>query len=99
MSISPNSSSSSDAAPLASTAWLGDVQCRVDVVLGTCAVKVRECLALAQGSVVTLVQPAGADLELRAEGIALALGEIVVLDDHTSLRVSRILPPSGSEAA
>jgi len=97
MSTSPNSSSSSDAAP--STAWLGDVSCRVDVVLGTCAVKVRECLALARGSVVPLAQPAGADLELRAEGIALALGEVVVVDDRTSLRVSRILPPSGSEAA
>jgi flagellar motor switch protein FliN/FliY len=79
--------------------WLMDVSCRVDVVLGTCAVKVRDCLALARGSVVPLTQPAGADLELRAEGVAIAHGEVVMLDDRTSLRVSRILPPSGSEAA
>ena len=80
-------------------AWLMDVTCRVDVVLGTCAVKVRDCLALARGSVVPLTQAAGADLELRAQGILLAQGEVVVLDDRTSLRISRILPPTGAEAA
>jgi flagellar motor switch/type III secretory pathway protein FliN len=36
---------------------------------------------------------------LRAEGVPLALGEVVVLDEKTSLRISRILPPTGSEAA
>ena len=61
--------------------------------------KVRDCLSLATGSIVPLTQSAGADLELRAEGVALAQGEVVVVDDRTSLRISRILPPSGSVAA
>ncbi len=101
MSTSPNSSSSSDAAAAAGSSftWLMDISCRVDVVLGSCAVTVRDCLALAPGSIVPLAQAAGADLELRAEGVALAQGEVVVLDEKTSLRISRILPPSGSEAA
>jgi flagellar motor switch protein FliN/FliY len=76
-----------------------DISCRVDVVLGSCAVTVRDCLGLAPGSIVPLIQPAGTDLELRAEGVPLALGEVVVLDEKTSLRISRILPPTGSEAA
>jgi flagellar motor switch protein FliN/FliY len=76
-----------------------DVSCRVDVVLGSCAVKVRDCLAFEPGTVVTLTQAAGADLELRAEGIALAHAEVVVLDSRTHVRVSRILSPSGAEAA
>lgn len=101
MSSSPNSSSSSDAAPAAGSSftWLMDISCRVEVVLGSCAVSVRDCLALAPGSIVPLTQAAGADLELRAEGVPLAQGEVVVLDEKTSLRISRILPPAGSEAA
>jgi flagellar motor switch protein FliN/FliY len=100
MSTSPNSSSSSEApAPGASLAWLMDVSCQVDVVLGTCAVTVRDCLALERGSVVRLMQAAGGDLELRAQGVPLAQGEVVVLDDRTHLRINRILPPASSEAA
>lgn len=101
MSTSPNSSSSSDAAGAAGSSftWLMDVSCRVDVVLGSCALTVRDCLGLAPGSVVPLMQAAGADLELRAEGVPLALGEVVVLDEKTSLRINRILAPTGSEAA
>lgn len=101
MSTSPNSSSSSEAAAAAGSSftWLMDVSCRVDVVLGSCALTVRDCVGLTRGAIVPLTQPAGADLELRAEGVPLAQGEVVVLDEKTSLRISRILPPTGSEAA
>lgn len=98
MSSSPSSSSSSDAPE--PFGWLGDVPCRVDVLLGSCRLRVRDCLALAPNHVVQLDQPAGADLELRADGVPLATGEIVVVDDLTALRVTRILaPPVAEEAA
>jgi|SRR5579862_7640863 len=102
MSSSPNSSSSSDAAaPVVPPpmAWLMDVPCRVEFVLGTCQVKVRDCLQFERQTVVTLDQAAGADLELRAEGVRIATGEVVVVDDRAGLRINQILPPSARESA
>ena len=98
MSSSPNSSSSSDAAP-GPLSWLMDVPCRVEFVLGTSHVSVRDCLHFAPDTVVLLDQPAGADLELRAEGVRMATGEVVVVDDRAGLRINQILPPARGESA
>jgi len=76
-----------------------DVTCDEDVLLGSCTVKERDCVAFARGTVVPLTQAAGADLELRAQGVPLAHGEIVVVDDRAHLRINRILAPSEPEAA
>ncbi len=76
-----------------------DVRCRVEVVLGTATLKVRDCLRLERQSIVRLHQSAGADLEMRVQGVTVATGEVVILDDNTALRISRIAPPVGAEAA
>lgn len=103
MSSSPNSSSSSDAPPVARPvdplAWVMDVPCPVDFVLGTAVVKVHDCVQYVPGSVVTLKQTAGSDLELRVSGVAVAAGEVVMVDDNLGLRLTRILPPAGQEFA
>lgn len=100
MSSSPISSSSSSAAsvdePLGS---LFDVDCVVEVVLGTGRITVRDCLRLDRSSIVRLDQAAGADLELRVQGQPLANGEVVIVDDGTALRLRRIIPPAGTEGS
>src|SRR5262245_43107548 len=99
MSSSPNSLSSSDAArsPLDAMAWVMDVPCQVDVVLGTTTVKVRDCVKFAVSSIIKLKQSAGADLEVRVGGVPVAAGEVVIIDDAVALRLSRILPPAGTD--
>ena len=67
-----------------------DIRCSVTAVLGTGTVTVRECLELGPNSVVTLRQHAGQDLELHVNGVLVAYGEVVIVEDKTSLRVSRI---------
>jgi flagellar motor switch protein FliN/FliY len=100
MSSFPTSSSSSEAAPLsASLGPMLDVQCTVDFVIGTGVLKVRDCLRLDRNSVVRLTQSAGSDLEIRVHGIPIAHGEVVIVDDDTALRVSRISAPTGVELA
>ena len=74
-----------------------DVQCTVEFVIGTGVLKVRDCLRLERNSVVRLVQSAGADLEVRVHGVTIANGEVVIVDEDTALRVSRIAPPVGVE--
>jgi flagellar motor switch protein FliN len=93
MSSSKSSSSSSDVVASACPERLQDVVCHVDVVLGTGTVSVRQCLALEAGSVVRLVEAAGSDLQVHVNGIPVAQGEVVIMDDTTSLRVTEILAP------
>jgi flagellar motor switch/type III secretory pathway protein FliN len=75
-----------------------DVDCAVDFIIGTGRMKVRDCLRLERQSIVRLDQSGGADLELRVHGVPLAVGEVVIMDDITALRLTRILTPAGIEA-
>ena|SRR5262245_65369356 len=100
MSSSPSSLSSSDvsAAPaITGLGWVMDVPCDVEFVLGTTTVKVRDCVRFVPNSIVRLRQSAGADLEVRVGGVPVAAGEVVIVDEVVSLRLSRILPPVGAD--
>jgi flagellar motor switch protein FliN/FliY len=79
--------------------WVSDVPCKVEFVLGTASITVGACLELARQSIVRLDQSAGSDMELRGEGIPLAVGEVAVIEDQAGLRITRVLPPAGSDPA
>src|SRR5688572_22541886 len=96
MSSLPNSSSSSDLA--SKYPGLHDVICQVEVVLGTGSMTVRECLQLKRLSVIRLKQSAGEDLQVVVNGVPLASGEMVIVDDSTAIRVTEILQPPSAEA-
>jgi flagellar motor switch protein FliN/FliY len=96
MSSSPTSSSSSD--PLAAEfARFTEVLCGVDIVLGTGTMSVRECLQLRRQAVVKLTQAAGADLHVHVNGVPVALGEVVIVDDSTAIRITEIVQPANTE--
>ena len=98
MSSSQNSLSSSDVAPAPEgLAPLYDVVCKVDVVLGTAHLSVRECLNLRRHSVIRLAQSAGEDMQITVNGVAIATGEVVIVDNSTAMRITDILAPPSSE--
>lgn len=97
MSSSPNSSSSTEAAQVDPFVPLHDVVCQVDVVLGTASMSVRECLSLRRHSLVRLNQSAGGDMQVLVNGVPVANGEVVIMDNSTALRLTDILPPPSSE--
>jgi flagellar motor switch/type III secretory pathway protein FliN len=97
MSSSPTSLSSTDAVS-ATYAGMLDVACRVEVIVGTGSITVRDCLKLQRDSIIRLTQPAGSDLQVTVQGVPTASGEIVIDDDTTSVRISNVLPPPGAEA-
>src|SRR5262245_36778766 len=97
MSSSQNSSSSEPPA-LPAPAMdvfkpLHDVICRVDVMLGSAAMSVRECIRLRRDSVVRLAQSAGGDMQVVINGIVVAHGEVVIVDDSTAIRITEVLAP------
>ena len=94
MSSSKTSSSSN---PLVS-GRLGEASCRVELVLGTGSMSLRACVALARGSVVRLAEAAGGTLQIVANGVPVARGEVVMLDQAVAIRVTDILPPPSGGA-
>jgi flagellar motor switch protein FliN/FliY len=99
MSSSPNSSSSETRAAFEGLAPLHDVVCHVDVMLGSAAMSVRECLGLRPDSIIRLTKVAGAEMDVTVNGVPVALGEVVIIDESTAVRVTELLPPPSSEAA
>jgi flagellar motor switch protein FliN/FliY len=98
MSSSPNSSSS-EARPAADAlAPLHDVVCRVEVMLGSAEMSVRDCLALEPDTIVPLTKTAGIDMEVTVNGVLVAYGEVVIVDESTAIRVTELAAPPSSEA-
>lgn len=99
MSSSPNSSSSEPSLSIDAFVALNDVVCRVDVMLGSAAMSVRECIGLHRDAIVSLPKPAGGDLEVIVNGILIAYGEVVIVDESTAIRVTELVAPPSSESA
>jgi flagellar motor switch/type III secretory pathway protein FliN len=96
MSSLPNSSSSKavDVPPAraaSSRTPFRDVPVTIEVLLGKGAMPVRQLLRLEPGAVLRLDSAAGADLVVRATGVPLALGEVVIIEDSVAARVTHVL--------
>jgi flagellar motor switch protein FliN/FliY len=77
---------------------LMDVVCKVNIRLGTRRITVRECLALRHHSIIRLAQLVGDDLHVCVEDVLLAKGEVVMVDDSTSIRLTDTAPDQLPEA-
>jgi len=72
--------------------------CDIDVLLGSATVSVRDCLHWKRNSIVRLRQSAGSDMQVTINGVVVASGEVVIVDDTTAVRVTEILAPPSSES-
>jgi flagellar motor switch protein FliN/FliY len=99
MFSSPSSSSSNEPGVAVDLGRLRDVICRVEVVLGTGTIAVRHCLSMQPGSLIPLRQVAGTDLQVFVNGVMIALGEVVIVEDSTAIRLTEILPPPSAAPA
>jgi len=78
---------------------LSDVTCSVDVWLGTAKISVRECLHMKRNSIIRLDQSAGSDMQVVINGVPVANGEVVIIDDSTAVRLTEIVAPPSAETA
>src|SRR6185437_1989446 len=69
---------------------LKEVPLRVTVELGRARMLVREVLALRNGSIVELDRQAGAPVDVLVNGILVARGEVVIVDERFGVRISEI---------
>lgn len=80
-------------------AGLYDVVLPVTIVLGTGTVTVKRCLALQPDSVLKLDQSAGEDLTLTINGVRVARGEVMIVEDSSAVRVTSVVKAAGRETS
>lgn len=71
---------------------------QVEVILGKGSMTLRACLGLQRGSVVRLSQSAGQDLFVLVNDVPVARGEVVIIDDSVSLRLTEFRQKTATEA-
>lgn len=69
---------------------LADIPLKLQAELGRTRLTVRDILELTEGSVIALNKLAGDQVELYANGYLLARGEVVVINDAFSVRISSL---------
>ena len=67
-----------------------DVQVEVTAVLGTSMMKVSQLLKMGRGAVVLLDSGFGDDIEVKANGNLIARGEVIVVEDHMAVTMTKI---------
>jgi len=77
--------------------YLDDVQVDLAAELGGTTLKVREVLALQEGSVIKLDRTAGDNVDILLNGLQFARGEVLVINNLFAIRVSTIHPPQTRE--
>lgn len=77
----------------ASLDHLLDVTCNVTVELGRCRLSIAEVLKLDVGSVVELDRLVSEPVDILVQGVLLARGEVVVVDDRFAVRIKEIVNP------
>lgn len=73
-----------------------DVPLEVTAVLGTANMKVSQLLKMGRGAVVQLDRTVGEDIEIRANGNLIAKGEVVVVEDHLAVTMTKIFKTQSS---
>ena len=68
-----------------------DIPVEVVAVLGTSQMKVSQLLKMGRGAVVQLDRAVGEDIEVRANGELIAKGEVVVVEDHLAVTMTKII--------
>jgi len=68
-----------------------DVNLKVTVELGRTRMKFRDVLNLASGSIVELAKQTSEPVDILVNGALLATGEVVVMDDHFAVRITKLL--------
>lgn len=91
--------SGSDLRACAGFEALLDVTMPVVIEIGRTHLTVQEVLQLAPGSVVTLDRAVGEPVDLYVSDRRFAQGEVVVVDDHFAVRITKLLAGNTSEAA
>jgi flagellar motor switch protein FliN/FliY len=76
-----------------------DISVEVTAVLGETDMKVAQLLKMGRGAVVQLDRMVGDEIEIYANKQLIALAEVVVVDDHLGISLTKIIKSNLSQLA
>lgn len=74
-----------------------DVDVTIWAELGQAKLPLKELLKLSEGSVIELGRPINEPIDLMAQGVRIARGEVVIVDDCFAIRIKEIESPNDDE--
>ena len=75
-----------------SISQIADIKIMVSAELGRASIPIERLLTLGTGSVVELERSIDSPVEIVAQGIPLACGEVVVVNDCFAIRITSVYP-------
>jgi flagellar motor switch protein FliM len=81
--------------PLVDDALL-NVSLTISVELGTTIRTVKEVRGMGEGTIVELYKLAGEPVDVKANGVPIAYGEVVVIDENFGVRITKVFTSAGS---
>jgi flagellar motor switch protein FliN/FliY len=72
-----------------------DIPLNVSIEVGRMRVRVRELIKLSPESVIELKKPAGEPFDICINGVPVARGEVIAVEQSSGVRVVEINKPSG----
>ena len=85
--------SNSDIAGIDNLKVLENIEVKLTVEVGSTELKIRDLLRLNEGSVVELERLAGDPLDILANGVKIAKGEVVMVGERFGIRFTEVTNP------
>ena len=91
--VATNAESNSDSAGTDNLKVLENIEVKLTVEVGSTELKIRDLLRLNEGSVVELERLAGDPLDILANGVKIAKGEVVMVGERFGIRFTEVTNP------
>jgi flagellar motor switch protein FliN len=88
-----NQETKSDNAGIENLKVLENIEVKLTVEVGSTELKIRDLLRLNEGSVVELERLAGDPLDILANGVKIAKGEVVMVGERFGIRFTEVTNP------
>ena len=88
-----NEETNSDSAGIDNLKVLDNIEVKLTVEVGSTELKIRDLLRLNEGSVVELERLAGDPLDILANGVKIAKGEVVMVGERFGIRFTEVTNP------
>ena len=75
-------------------ATVHDIPMRVSIEVGRLKLTVKEFLRLSPKSVIDLKKPAGEPFEISLNGLVVARGEVIMVEQSSGVRIVEVMKPS-----
>ena len=72
-----------------------DVPLRIAIEVGRLRLRVRDLVKLAPGSVIELKKPAGEPFDICINGVPVARGEVITVEQSSGVRIIEVQKPGG----